>query len=119
MLAFVFLATPENNVGMLSGVTNYRLASLISDHLPPGQTCAADPALIAKKMEALREALVAARAGQLDAAGATVDHPVMVSGQSIANFHNAIFQSIGGGSTSSWGIPVFGGDLPLSNAMVH
>ena len=106
-----------NNVGMLSGITNYRLASLISDHLPLGQTCAADSAIIAQKMEAIREALVAARVGQL--AGATPDNPMMVSGQSIADFHNAVFQKIGGGSTSSWGIPVFGGDLPGSNALVN
>lgn len=106
-----------NNIGVLSGITNYRLASLISDHLPLGKTCAADSATIAKKMEEIREALVAACVAQL--AGATPDHPMMVSAQSIADFHHAVFQQIGGGSTSSWGIPVFGGDLPGSNALVH
>ncbi len=108
-----------NNIGVLSGITNYRLASLISDHLPPGKTCAADRAITDKKMEAIREALVAARAAQLDAANASPTNPVTVSGQSIADFHNDIFRAIGGGSVSSWGIPVFGGDLPGSNALVN
>jgi RHS repeat-associated protein len=108
-----------NNIGFLSGVTNYRLASLISDHLPRGKTCAADQAIIDRKMEAIREALVAARVAQLDAASASPANPVMVSAQSIAKFHNDIFQAIGGGTVSSWGIPVFGGDLPGSNALVN
>ena len=105
-----------NNVGALSGITNYRLGSLISDHLPPGKTCAADSAIIANKMEQVREALVAVRVGHL--VGATADSPMMVSAQSIADFHNSAFQQIAGGSTSSWGLPVFGGDLPGSNALV-
>jgi len=70
-------------------------------------------------MEKIREALAAARVNQLDAAGATPDNPVIVTGQSISDFHNAVFQQYVGGSTSSWGIPVFGGDLPGSNAMVN
>ena len=63
-------------------------------------------------MEAIREALVAARVAQLDDAGASPDHPVMVSRQSIADFHHAVFQANGGSVESSWGLPVFGGDLP-------
>jgi len=100
-----------NNVGMLSGVTNYRLASSISSRLPPGKTCAADQALISQNMEAIREALVAARAAQLDAAGATPDNPVMVTAQSISDFHNQVFQANGAG-------PVFGGDIPGANALL-
>lgn len=108
-----------SNIGILSGITNYRLASLISDHLPVGNTCATDRAIIDQEMEAIRKALAATRVAQLDAAGASPDNPVMVSAQSIADFHNAIFQKYAGGSTSSWGLPVFGGDLPLSNPLVH
>jgi len=100
-----------NNTGMLSGVTNYRLAWSISNRLPPGQTCAADAAAIDRNMEAIREALAAARVAQLDAAGATPDNPVMVSGASISAFHNATFQANGAG-------PVFGGDIPFSNTFV-
>ena len=107
-----------NNVGLLSGITNYRLAMLISDHIPPGQTCASTRAITNEKMEAIRRALVAARAAQLDAGNASAVNPVVVSGKSIADFHNDIFRSIAGGSVSSLGVPVFGGDLPLSNAAV-
>lgn len=105
-----------NNIGILSGVTNYRLAMLISDHLPSGESCAVGRKIVARKMEAIRKALVAARANQLDLAHASPINPVRVSGQSIADFHNEIFRAIAGGSVSSWGIPVFGGDIPLSNA---
>ncbi|MDF4026305.1 RHS repeat-associated core domain-containing protein [Luteibacter sp. PPL201] len=108
-------ADVAGNVGFLSGVTNYRLASLISDHLPAGQTCATTRAITDQKMEAIRKALAAARAAQLDAAKASPQNPVIVSGQSIADFHNRIFNDIAGGSVSSWGLPVFGGDLPFSN----
>ncbi|MDR6934891.1 hypothetical protein [Luteibacter sp. 3190] len=70
-------------------------------------------------MDAIRKALLAARAAQLDALNASPTNPVMVSGQSIADFHHQIFDAIAGGSVSSWGLPVFGGDLPWSNAAVH
>lgn len=100
-----------NNRGILSGVTNYRLASSISNRLPPGKTCAADQAIIDQNMEKIREALAAARVAQLDAADASPDNPVMVSGQSISDFHNQIFQANGGG-------PVFGGDVPGANQIM-
>ena len=100
-----------NNQGALSGFTNYRLAWSISNHLPHGKTCAADTAAINQNMENIRKALVAARAAGLDAAGATPDNPVMVSGQSISDFHNQTFENNGAGR-------VFGGDLPFSNAAV-
>lgn len=100
-----------NNRGILSGITNYRLANSISNHLPLGKTCAADQALISQNMEAIREALVAARAAQLDAAGATPDNPVMVTAQSISDFHNQVFSANGAG-------PVFGGDIPGANALL-
>jgi len=89
---------------------------LISDHIPPGQTCASTRAITNEKMKAIRRALVAAR--ELDAGNASAVNPVVVSGKSIADFHDDIFRSIAGGSVSCWGVPVFGGDLPLSNAAV-
>jgi hypothetical protein len=101
-----------NNRGVLSGITNYRLANSIANHLPPGKTCAADNAIIDQNMEKIREALVAARAAQLDAAGATPDNPVMVTGQSISDFHNQVFSANGAG-------PVFGGDIPGANALLQ
>ena len=100
-----------NNNGILSGITNYRLASSISSRLPPGKTCAADQALIDQNMEKNRETLAAARVAQLDAAGASPDNPVMVTGQSVSDFHNQIFQANGAG-------PVFGGDIPGANALL-
>lgn len=72
-----------------------------------------------KKMDAIRKTLLAARVAQLDALHASPTNPVMVGGQAIADFHHQIFDAIAGGSVSSWGLPVFGGDLPLSNAAVH
>jgi len=101
-----------SNTGWLSGVTNYRLAWSISNRLPPGQTCAADNAAIAADMENIRKALAAARVAQLAAAGASPDNPVQVSGQSISDFHNAVFQANGGG-------PVFGGDVPGANQIMQ
>jgi hypothetical protein len=100
-----------NNRGILSGITNYRLSSSISNHLPPGKTCAANQAIINQNMEKIREALAAARVAQLDAAEALPDNPVIVSGQSISDFHNKIFQANGAG-------PVFGGDLPGANQIM-
>ena len=105
-----------NNIGMLSAITNVRLESLISSHLP---TCEINSETITQKMEEIREALAAARVRQLDVAGADPNYPVTVTGQSIADFHNSIFQSIGGGTRSFWGLPIFGGDLQGSNALVH
>jgi hypothetical protein len=101
-----------NNVGWLSGVTNYRLAWSISNKLPPGQTCAADNAQIASDMDAIRKALAAARVAQMDAAGASPDNPVMVSGRSISDFHNNTFENNGGGR-------VFGGDIPGTNQLME
>jgi type VI secretion system secreted protein VgrG len=107
------------NIGVLSEILNTRLGNMIFSHLPAGQTCAASHAIVEKKMGDIRVALAAARVAQLDMAGASPANPVTVSGQSIAEFHNQVFQAIGGSAVSSWGIPVFGGDLPFSNALVH
>jgi RHS repeat-associated protein len=107
-----------NDIGILSHITNHRLASLIASHLAHGD-CIPDQATINQKMEAIRKALAAARAAQLDAAGASPSNPVMVSAQSISDFHNNVFQAIAGGSVSSWGIPIFGGDLPGSNSLAN
>jgi len=108
-----------SNTGLLPEILNARVGRMISAHLPAGQACATSRAIVEKKMDDIRMALAAARVAQLDLAGASPANPVAVSGQSIADFHNQIFQTIGGSSVSSWGIPVFGGDLPFSNFLAH
>jgi hypothetical protein len=100
-----------NNQGLLSGITNYRLAWSISNRLPKGNTCKENQALINSDMEAIRQALAQARVAGLDLAGATSDSPVSVPGWQISNFHNDIFEANGGGR-------VFGGDIPGSSAVL-
>ena len=60
-------------------------------------------------MESIRKDLMNARVAQLSN---DPNNPRMVSGQSILDFHNAIFSSYG--ATNGWGpFPVFGGDIPV------
>ena len=60
-------------------------------------------------MENIRKDLMMARVNQLS--GATPSNPMRVSGQSISDFHNAVFSSYG--ATDGWGpFPMFGGDIP-------
>ncbi len=89
------------NQGFLSGVTNTRLANSILENSKE-KTCAAAQADMKKKMEAVRVALAKAHANALNSAGATPQNPVMLSRQTIADFHSAAFTTNGAGD-------VFGG----------
>lgn len=60
-------------------------------------------------MESIKKDLMNARVAQLSN---NPNNPTIVSGQSISDFHNAIFSSYG--ATDGWGpFPVFGGDANL------
>lgn len=89
------------NQGFLSGVTNTRLANSILGNTKE-KTCPAAEADMQKKMEAIRVALAKAHANALNSAGASPQNPVMLSRQTIANFHSSVFAANGAGS-------VFGG----------
>lgn len=91
------------NEGILSGITNTRLANSIADNLPDGMTCQATDEEIQKRMEAIRVALARAHANALNSAGASAQNPVMLDRWAdIGRFHDDVFSRYGAG-------PVFGG----------
>lgn len=91
------------NQGLLSGVTNTRLADSIANNLAAGTSCPQAQDEIKKRMEAIRVALARAHANALNSAGATPQNPVQLDRWSdIGRFHDTIFSQYGAGA-------VFGG----------
>lgn len=89
--------------GMLSEVTNRKLAFSIFTHQPLG--CPTEFRLddVKRKMMAIRPALMQARIDQLSSA--TPGNPLQVDRREIAAFHHAVFIKNGAGADA------FGGDL--------
>lgn len=89
--------------GMLSEVTNRKLALSIAMHQPPycpPQFLKDD---LRRKMQNIRNDLMKARINQLSSG--TPDSPIQVNKQDISAFHHAVFEQDGAGADA------FGGDL--------
>ena len=83
------------NRGLLSGITNARLANSLLKNTKQN-TCEAANEDMLRKMEAIRIALARAHAGALNAAGATSQNPAMLNRVGdITRFHRDVFSQYG------------------------
>lgn len=95
--------TGEGLRGALSFLTNKKLAASILQNQPIGCPMSVRTDMLNSNMESIRKGLVLARVDQL--ATATIQNPIMVTRQSISNFHQSVFTRNGASANA------FGGDL--------